>query len=164
MIDGQKVIGRQLVDPVDDQPLAAARLEHHPGHRSAVRPQPGGRQIAMQFGRDGVHGHAVVRHLLTGGARNGRLAHRARYHTSRQRIDKAGQAVRVQIRYDGHRRLRHGVRERPGSHRARGGERRTLEESAASGQVLNLLPSSNERNSIPSRRDRSARLNRVPVQ
>src|SRR6202035_3080841 len=67
--------------------------------------------------------------------------YRLRHRRQGQRIDEAGEIIRVEIRNRRWRGTGHGVRKHPRGERPGGGERGTLHKSATSSQAANLQPS-----------------------
>jgi hypothetical protein len=139
VIDGQKMFRGQLVDPLDRESFAAARIEHHAGNRSAVGPQSRGRQITVQLARNRAHRHPVMLRLFTVAAGFRMHAERPRHQGKRQGIDEACKGVGIEIRHHRRRRARHGVGERAArKSRTGGGQSRALNESTAACHAVNL--------------------------
>ncbi len=56
VVDGQEVLGGEVVDPLDVEGLSRADFDERGVGGGAVAPQPGGRDIAVDLGVDLLHG------------------------------------------------------------------------------------------------------------
>jgi hypothetical protein len=92
-VDGQEVTLRQVVDPFDEDPLPAARLDRRAGHRSAVGPDPRGRKVAVHAHRRFGHGDPVVRQPAGGVVRIGAGPVGREHARNGERIDEARELV-----------------------------------------------------------------------
>src|ERR1700733_3031602 len=78
----------QFVRPLDQQFVAAARLERRTRPTTVVSPQAGGPQIAVELGLDLPHRDAIVGRLVARLARHASQFGAARHCGNRQRVYK----------------------------------------------------------------------------
>ena len=150
VIDGQEVLGGQLVRPLDDQALAAAGVEHHARARCRRRTR-----ASWAAGRDaasadhGAHRHAIQRHADAGSPGTDRIGRPG------VAIDRAAAADRRSapggsdrdsgralgaVETIGCARART-PRRRPWPRRPRSGQCRLSQETTATGHAVNLSAS-----------------------
>src|SRR6266404_6976508 len=96
VIHWKKVLPREFIDPLDQNSLAAARLEGWPGYTPAVSPLTSRREIPVQRCCEFGHFDPIVRQLdlAIRGARARTLAVSQRGYG--QRIDESRQRHRIQ--------------------------------------------------------------------
>src|SRR5580700_9125602 len=63
VVDGKKMLGRKLVDPLDQNFLSAANVEGRSGKPGSETPHSSWFQIAMDFHLERLHGQTEVRNF-----------------------------------------------------------------------------------------------------